>query len=670
MAIKTKITQSKNIDSSFGVLTFGNIELSIRQVLLFLGLVIFLGGIFLTTQYGFNSFIITIIFFILLQLLAVTASSIPISLSLFLVMAGGYLAIFPYTFALLIFSNNLSNNFFVQFLYLVFEISCLAMPGLFIIFKSKKFTIYTLGNLDFILMNIYTALGYNFVVNALINNPYMFPGLRIIGNYYIFGPMIWSIYIGFFASLIINYKDSNKKFIVAIVSITILDLLISMLVTSKAITNYLNYLGLFTLNGFIFALIGFSILIIAIVWDRNIIKFTNELIKPKLNFKLNLIDQYYYTLLNRRLNYAFYRLYNSISNKQQSKLNLIVAILLDSVINYQDYTVSSLIAQGDHKNTVETAGPDFVNENGQLVVTNQFSLPKNIVTGSGLPDEYKLLKFISSGGMGIIYEVENTLNQQFYAAKLLHPKAFHEVRNYERFNLEAKSLSRLNHPNLVKIHNYGISANNIPYLIMDFVSGENLKDLIDRKKIINFDLFLAIFLQVCDALVYIHENGIIHRDLKPANIIISQNKDELVVKLVDFGIAKVLPQFKTESLDLTKSGDIVGSPMYMAPEQGLGHDIDNRTDIYSLGCVMYECLTGQPPFIGDNIMQTIFFHIHREPSPFNDLRPDVEWPIGLENAILKCLSKDMAKRYQYVSLLKQDLLKAKTNWEFQKNNNR
>ncbi len=197
MAIKTKITQSKNIDSSFGVLTFGNIELSIRQVLLFLGLVIFLGGIFLTTQYGFNSFIITIIFFILLQLLAVTASSIPISLSLFLVMAGGYLAIFPYTFALLIFSNNLSNNFFVQFLYLVFEISCLAMPGLFIIFKSKKFTIYTLGNLDFILMNIYTALGYNFVVNALINNPYMFPGLRIIGNYYIFGPMIWSIYIGF-----------------------------------------------------------------------------------------------------------------------------------------------------------------------------------------------------------------------------------------------------------------------------------------------------------------------------------------------------------------------------------------------------------------------------------------------------------------------------------------
>ncbi len=670
MSINSKCMKD-NIDTSFGVLTIAGNDLSVRKILLILGLIIFFGGIFLTAPYSTISFIENITLFLIIQALSLISSTIPFSLSCLFFILGGYLAIFPYTLALLIYSNNLSDNFFCQLGYLIFIVLILCLPSIIVLYKSRNFSLYNFGRFDYILMNFNTSLGYIFVVNSLVNTHTFAPAARLINDYYIFGPITWLIDLGYIIPLIIFFKPKNLKIILLISSCIVLDIFSSIIISSSTNNDLVRILQLITLHGLIFLLISIGLIIRALFLDKEIIKAANEFLNFNLDTINGLKEKYLYNLIKNKLSYALSRLiyYEKKNHTNSSKLYLNVALNLDIILNFNDYTSSLKNIPNLNSANRTSKVDDLVNENGELKVINKLNISQNFNLSSGLPPEYQLHKFISSGGMGLIYEVKNINDNKFYAAKLLHPKSFNESKSYERFTLEAKSLSRLSHTNLVKIHSYGVSQNNIPYLIMDYVSGENLKDYLEVKNILNFDLFFNVFIQVCDALAYINEHGIIHRDLKPANILIGKTKNSIEIKLVDFGIAKVLPQFKTESLDLTKSGDIVGSPLYMSPEQGLGKNVDIRSDIYSLGCVMYESLTGKPPFVGENIMQTIFFHIHKDPKPFDEVRVDVEWPIGLEKIILKCLNKDMNDRYQYPSLLKNDLTKAQANWEFQKNNN-
>src|SRR5262249_53482062 len=158
------------------------------------------------------------------------------------------------------------------------------------------------------------------------------------------------------------------------------------------------------------------------------------------------------------------------------------------------------------------------------------------------------------------------------------------------------------------------------------------------------------------ALDYAHHNRVIHRDLKPSNIILLQDSEgNCVAKLVDFGIAKVLPLGEPEALPVTGAGEIFGSPLYMSPEQCTDRELDNRSDVYSFGCLMYESLTGQPPFYGENPVQTMYMHVNDLPRPFRDSFPNVRLMADLERIVLKALAKDPAKRYQSMKALAGDL---------------
>ena len=160
----------------------------------------------------------------------------------------------------------------------------------------------------------------------------------------------------------------------------------------------------------------------------------------------------------------------------------------------------------------------------------------------------------------------------------------------------------------------------------------------------------------CEAMAYAHRKSVIHRDIKPDNIILTRRSDSGdFVKLVDFGIAKVLPSEQKQTQNLTQTGEIFGSPLYMSPEQCMGNKVDARSDIYAFGCVMYEALTGSPPFAGDNPIRTILKHINEQPKPISKLPQDYKVPADLESVIMHCLEKDPADRYQNADELLKDL---------------
>jgi serine/threonine-protein kinase len=191
-------------------------------------------------------------------------------------------------------------------------------------------------------------------------------------------------------------------------------------------------------------------------------------------------------------------------------------------------------------------------------------------------------------------------------------------------------------------------------MVMDVIDGKSLAQEEREKKTIGVDRTIKIIAQVCDALEHAHRNGIVHRDLKPGNIMLTNFQGEQdYVKLVDFGIAKLL--VKEEDQELTQKGEVFGSPLYMSPEQCLGKDLDGRSDIYSLGTVMYEALTGFVPHLGRNAIETIDMQIHKDPMTFASKRPDIYIPERLESVVLKALAKDPAVRQQSMKELALEL---------------
>ena len=265
--------------------------------------------------------------------------------------------------------------------------------------------------------------------------------------------------------------------------------------------------------------------------------------------------------------------------------------------------------------------------------------------GTVLADRYEILSEIGRGGMSIVYRGRHLLMDRICAIKMLLAQLMYDQTSKKRFQLEAEAASCLKHPNIIAVYDYGIAPTGQPYLVMEYLVGENLADLIKRDKQLEQRRVTKIFIQACDALSHAHNKGVIHRDLKSSNIMLVDQEDKNdIVKVLDFGIAKLMPASGKLPQNLTQTGEVFGSPIYMSPEQCLGQTLDQRSDIYSMGTMIYEALTGAPPLVGNTIVDTMQMHVGTKPVAMQALNIDV-LP-ALEAIVFKALEKKPENRFQ------------------------
>lgn len=292
-------------------------------------------------------------------------------------------------------------------------------------------------------------------------------------------------------------------------------------------------------------------------------------------------------------------------------------------------------------------------------MADQFLEPEaaDPLLGTIFDEKYEIVSLLGKGGMSVVYQARHLLTNRNVALKLLYAYLSRDEINIRRFQQEAQTASAINHRNVIDVLDFGISPDNQPYLVMDLVTGKSIAELLEEKERIEYAEALDIFIQCCDGLAAAHDKQIVHRDIKPSNIVLLDSDGKYSVKIVDFGIAKMLDADAASSLRLTKTGEVFGSPLYMSPEQCQGGKVDQRSDIYSLGCVFYECLTGEPPIIGTNAIETMSKHIAELPGSFAKKAPKVQIPARLEELVFHMLVKDPHKRYQSLHTVAADLRK-------------
>ncbi|MBS1957117.1 MAG: protein kinase [Cyanobacteria bacterium SZAS-4] len=286
--------------------------------------------------------------------------------------------------------------------------------------------------------------------------------------------------------------------------------------------------------------------------------------------------------------------------------------------------------------------------------------------GTTFLDKYQITKVLGRGGMSAVYKAKHLMMDRYVAIKFLRSELVHDNVMLQRFQLESKAVSLLKHPNIITVHDFGLSPQGVPYLIMDFLEGKTVSDVVAEIEYMEPSRCVALFTQICNALAHTHNKGVIHRDIKPSNLIISIGDDgQEIAQVVDFGIAKLLEREASDASKLTASGEVFGSPAYMSPEQCNGSAIDSRTDMYALACVIYNCLTGRPPLLGRNAMETVLMHVRDMPKSFGEIRPDLTISPVLERVVFKGLAKDPDERFasmtEFGSELAKSLLESNNN---------
>jgi len=284
------------------------------------------------------------------------------------------------------------------------------------------------------------------------------------------------------------------------------------------------------------------------------------------------------------------------------------------------------------------------------------------ILGEALSANYEFIEAIGSGGMSVIYKARHRALDRLVAIKMLHGHMLTDTV-IRRFQQEAKASSLLRHPNTVAVYDFGVTESGQPFMVMDFVEGETLANMLKRRGTLPPRDCIKICKQVCDAVEHAHELGILHRDLKPSNIMLIEAEGTPgIVKILDFGIAKIMDSTDSPGHNLTQTGEVFGSPLYMSPEQCSGiKELDRRSDIYSLGCVMYECLAGAVPLRGDTVVATIVKQMNEQPVPINEMQPNAQIPAALEDIVEKALEKNPDKRFQSMEELKEALVELQDN---------
>ncbi len=259
-----------------------------------------------------------------------------------------------------------------------------------------------------------------------------------------------------------------------------------------------------------------------------------------------------------------------------------------------------------------------------------------------LPDRYKILDKIGAGGMGTVYKVFDSILDKVFALKVLRFDARSSPNEVLRFQKEAKAAGNLVHKNIMKVIDFGVTSDEIPYMVLEYLEGHTLKDLILEEGPLQIDRAIPMISQIVGALECAHSQGVVHRDLKSHNIMVCESGgDPTLVKLYDFGIA----QISVNNMTLTAPNAIVGTPAYMSPEQAQGGKVDHRTDIYSLGCVLFEMLTGELPFKGESSLELLDQHINKPAPLIGKIIPELSGHV-LEEVVQRCLEKKPHKRFQ------------------------
>lgn len=274
--------------------------------------------------------------------------------------------------------------------------------------------------------------------------------------------------------------------------------------------------------------------------------------------------------------------------------------------------------------------------------------------GAVIADRYRVVEVIGQGGMGVVYKAQQIHMDKPVALKMMLQQHSAASQDYRRFQREAQAASLLDHPNIVSIHDFGY-AEKQAYLCMDYLTGQSLDVVLNRAPL-TLDLFRHVFAQACDALQHAHDRGIVHRDLKPSNLMITERRDDpYFVMVLDFGLVKMMDSGESSGEHkLTMTNMVLGSPLYMSPEQCRAAALDHRSDIYSLGCVMYEALTGMPPLRAETLFDIMSKHISENPISLRDALPGLYVPSALERVIFKAMAKNPDDRYQSMK----DLAKA------------
>jgi serine/threonine-protein kinase len=265
--------------------------------------------------------------------------------------------------------------------------------------------------------------------------------------------------------------------------------------------------------------------------------------------------------------------------------------------------------------------------------------------GQIVKDRYEILEILGEGGMAFVYKARDTQLERLVAIKTLKPNYVNQETFVERFKREAKTAANLNHPNIVQIFDWGIEDE--PFFVMEYIEGNTLTSIIAKNRTISLSDILFIGAQVSSGLHAAHEKGLVHRDIKPGNIMITPDGK---VKVTDFGIVSL----QNEESDITKTGSILGTASYISPEQAQGKPVSIESDLYSLGTVLYELITGKPPFAGDTPISTATKHLTERPEKPSSFRRDL--PKGVESAIMKLLEKATYDRFKSAEDLRATLL--------------
>ena len=293
----------------------------------------------------------------------------------------------------------------------------------------------------------------------------------------------------------------------------------------------------------------------------------------------------------------------------------------------------------------------------QQALSQSFRIPQSLgFVGQTLDGKYRIDAKLGAGGMGDVYRATRLLIGDTVAIKFLHAHLAVNPQAAERFRHEAVTATKLRHRNIVGIYDVGISAaHNLPYILMEIAEGLTLRQIINRSRVLPLDFAVTVIAQVCAALDEAHRLGIVHRDIKPENIIAHQTPTGWHVKVLDFGIAKFYNEVNS---GLTIDGSALGTPQYMSPEQCMGEPLDGRSDIYSVGIVLYEMLCGTPPFKNFPASAIAVHQVRTAPPPPCSLNSNVTDKV--EAVIMRALSKLPEERQRTAQMLSQELIQAAT----------